>query len=69
MAEEAKKKEAPKKEIGFVEVEYLKDIGTHTKGEKDVMHRSTAESLAKKGKEFVKILKDVVDYKPKKAKD
>jgi len=54
------------KKKGFVNVEYIKDLGSNVKGTKEVRHAEIADNLAKKG--FVKILDKVEKYVPKKAK-
>jgi len=57
---EAKKKNPTK---GMHEVEFVKDHGSYSKGDKQVYHASTASTLAEKG--ILKINKEIKDWKGK----
>tara|TARA_R110002012_G_scaffold271358_1_gene456556 strand:+ start:6660 stop:6854 length:195 start_codon:yes stop_codon:yes gene_type:complete len=63
----SKKTSEIKEAKGFVEVEFLKPIGSFKVKDKSQMHNSTAMSLANKG--ILKVTKKVDNYKPKKALD
>ncbi len=56
-----------RKAKGFVNVEFLEQLGNVEKGTKQVMHKSTALSLVGKG--LVKVGSAVKNWKPNKAKD
>ena len=52
---------------GMFEVEFVKDFGSYTAGDKAIYHASTAKNLEKK--EHVKILKEIKKYVPKTMKE
>lgn len=55
-----------RKQTGMFQVEFLKTDGANVKGEKEIYHASTANTLEDKG--LVKILKEMKKYIPKTMK-
>jgi hypothetical protein len=55
-----------KKTTGMFECEFIKELGSHKKEDKEIYHASTANTLEAKG--FIKIVKEIKKFVPKTMK-